>query len=100
MTSKADDRESAWFFLNVPRKLDDPFPDLEYFRVNRPVFYYPPLGQWFVFGHDDVANLFSDPRLSADRMKGFVEAAPEEVREELKEVAPYRQHDLPAPDAS
>ena len=89
MTDKVDEREGAAFFLNDPKKLDNPFPDLKYFRQNKPVFYYPPLNQWFIFGHDDVANLFSDPRLSADRMKGFVDAAPEEVREDLRKVAPY-----------
>jgi cytochrome P450 len=36
-----------------------------------------------------VTALFSDPRLSADRMKGFVDAAPEAVREPLRTVAPY-----------
>lgn len=71
-----DDREGAGFFLNVPEKLDDPFPDLAYFRENRPVFYYEPLDQWFVFRYDDVAALFADRRLSSDRMKGFVDAAP------------------------
>ncbi len=89
MADTVDQREGAAFFLNDPKKLDNPFPDLKYFRQNKPVFYYPPLNQWFVFGHDDVANLFSDPRLSADRMKGFVDAAPEEVREDLKKVVPY-----------
>ena len=89
MVNKVDEREGAGFLLNVPQKLDNPFPDLKYFRENKPVFYYPPLDQWFVFGHDVVASLFSDPRLSADRMKGFVNAAPEEVREDLRKVAPY-----------
>jgi len=34
------DEEAGKFLLNDPQKLDDPLPDLEYFRVNRPVFYY------------------------------------------------------------
>lgn len=89
MTERVDAREAGSFFLNDPQKLDDPFPDFEYFRENRPVFYYPPLNEWFVFGYDDVASMFSDPRLSADRMKGFVDVAPEEVREDLRRVAPY-----------
>lgn len=84
-----DEREGAGFFLNVPEKLDDPFPDLAYFRENKPVFYYEPLEQWFVFEYDAVSGMFSDPRLSADRMKGFVDAAPEEVRGELRKAAPY-----------
>lgn len=89
MTEIVDERESGGFFLNVPRKLFDPFPDLLYFRENRPVFFYEPFDQWFVFGYDDVAGPFHDPRLSADRIKGFVDAAPPEVREDVRKVAPY-----------
>lgn len=89
MTNRVDTREGDEFFLNVPAKLDDPFPDLKYFRENRPVFYYAPFDQWYIFGYDDVAALFHDPRLSADRMKGFVDAAPPEVREDVRKVAPY-----------
>ena len=84
-----DEREAEGYFLDVPEKLNDPFPDLAYFRENRPVFYHEALDQWFVFGYDDVSALFSDPKMSADRMKGFVDAAPEEVREDLRGVAPY-----------
>lgn len=50
MTERVEERESGGFFLNVPRKLFDPFPDLLYFRENRPVFFYEPFDQWFVFG--------------------------------------------------
>ncbi len=89
MTEEPVDREGQHFFLNDPQKLDDPFPDLRYFREHRPVFYYPPLNSWFIFGYDDVVSLFHDARLSADRMKGFVDAAPEEVRGELRRIAPY-----------
>src|SRR5215213_9318621 len=84
-----DQREDEGFFLNDPRKLDDPFPDLQYFRENHPVFYYTPLDQWFVFRFDDVRALFHDPRLSADRMKSFVDAAPPEVRDDLRKVVPF-----------
>jgi cytochrome P450 len=84
----SDPREGEEFFLNVPEKLDNPFPDLEYFREQRPIFYYPPLKTWFIFRYDDVTALFQDARLSADRMKGFVDAAPSAVREELRALAP------------
>src|SRR5262249_54987074 len=84
-----DPREGEQFFLNVAEKLDNPFPDLKYFRENRPVFYYAPLNNWFVFRYDDVYALFHDPRLSADRMKGLVDAAPAEVRGELRRITPY-----------
>lgn len=89
MAGVTDEREAEGFFLDVPEKLDDPFPDLAYFRENRPVFHHEALDQWFVFGYDDVSALFFDSRMSADRMKGFVDAASAEVREDLRTVAPY-----------
>src|SRR5262245_28366496 len=84
-----DPREGQEFFLNVAEKLDNPFPDLKYFRENRPIFYYAPLNNWFVFRYDDVHALFHDSRLSADRMKGLVDAAPKAVRAELRRITPY-----------
>jgi cytochrome P450 len=89
MIEKIDDREGKDFFLNDPQKLNNPFSDLKYFREHRPVFYYPPLNTWFIFQYDHVTSLFHDARLSADRMKGFVEAAPEEVRGDLRKIAPF-----------
>ncbi len=44
------------------RYLDDPLPDLAYFRENQSVFFYPPSEQWIVFGYGDVASLFHDLR--------------------------------------
>ena len=52
-----DERETTGFFLNHPQKVDNPFPDLAYFRQHHPVFYYPPLGEWFIFSFDTVASL-------------------------------------------
>ena len=80
----SDPREGEEFFLNVPEKLVNPFPDLQYSREHRPVFCYPPLQTWFIFRYDGVTALFHDARLSADRMKGFVDAAPAAVRDELR----------------
>jgi len=84
----SDPREGEEFFLNVPEKLDNPFPALKYFREQRPVFYYPLLHTWFIFRYDDVSTLFHDARLSADRMKDFVDTAPTDVRAELRTLAP------------
>jgi SAM-dependent methyltransferase len=95
VTEKTDVRETREFFLNVPEKLDDPLPDLAYFRKNKPVFYHEALGQWFVFRHEDVSKLFSDPRMSADRMKGFVDAAPEEVSESFVRYATAAEEAAP-----
>jgi hypothetical protein len=53
----SDPREGSEFFLNVPEKLDNPFPDFAYFREHRPIFYYPALQSWFMFRYDDVRYL-------------------------------------------
>jgi cytochrome P450 len=76
------------FFLDDPKKLDDPFADLAWLRENRPVYFHEPVNQWFVFPYDDVASLFGDPRLSANRAAGFTEAVPESVRDEVQALLP------------
>ena len=98
MTERSADKEREGFFLNDPQKLFNPFPDLRYFRENHPVFYYSPLSSWFIFSYDDVVSLFQDPRLSADRMKGFVDAAPVEVRGELRTTALKAVGSFPSKD--
>ena len=77
------------FFLDDPRKLDEPFADLAWLRKHRPVYRHEPIGQWFVFPYREVRDLLADPRLSADRMAGFVDAAPPSVRDELRTLVPY-----------
>ncbi|MBV9818950.1 MAG: cytochrome P450 [Solirubrobacterales bacterium] len=79
----------ADFFLDSPAKLDDPFADLAWLREHRPVHWHEPIRQWFVFRYDDVRGLFADRRLSANRMAGFVDAAPPSVRDELRSLVPY-----------
>jgi cytochrome P450 len=79
------------FFLEQPAGLDDPFPDLARYLKDCPVYYNPSLKQWFVFRYEDVAALFADNRLSADRMKGFVDQAPPDVRGDLRQIAPLFQ---------
>ncbi|HEX2526214.1 MAG TPA: cytochrome P450 [Geminicoccus sp.] len=76
------------FFMDDPALLDDPFPALRRYQAEHPIHFHPDLGQWFAFRYDDVAALLRDPRLSADRMKGFVDQAPETVRADLREIAP------------
>lgn len=77
------------FFLDDPRKLDDPFADLAWLREHRPVHRHEPIGQWFVFPYSDVRSLFADKRMSADRIAGFAEAAPASVRDEVRRLVPY-----------
>ena len=87
------------FFLDNPVKLDDPFPDLAWLREHRPVHRHEPIGQWFVFPYEDVRSLFSDARLSSNRMAGFVDAAPAGVRNELRSLVPYLERWLLMSDA-
>ncbi len=77
------------FFLESPQKLDDPFADLAWLREHRPVYWHEPVRQWFVFPYDEVQSLFSDKRMSADRVAGFVDAVPEALRDELRTLLPY-----------
>lgn len=77
------------FFLEDPRKLEDPFADRAWLREHRPVYRHEPAGQWFVFRYDDVCALFTDPRLSAGRIKGFVNAVPAALRDEVRGLAPF-----------
>lgn len=76
------------FFLDDEAGLDDPFAAMARYTADQPVYHHASLDQWFVFRYDDVAALFRDPRMSADRMKGFVDQAPEAVRADLREIAP------------
>lgn len=77
------------FFLDDPRKLDDPFEDLAWLREHHPVHRHEPIAEWFVFPYEDVRGLLADPRLSSNRMAGFVDAAPTTVRDELLTLVPY-----------
>ena len=77
------------FFLENPRKLDDPFADLAWLREHRPVHWHEPFSQWFVFPYDEVQSLFSDKRLSADRVAGFVDAVPKTLRDQVRTLLPY-----------
>ncbi len=77
------------FFASDPQKLDSPYEDFAWYRKNAPIYYHEPLNQWFVFGHDDVAALLKDQRLSADRLAGMRQATPHEAWDDLDRIAPY-----------
>lgn len=77
------------FWLNSPEKIANPYLDFDWFRRNEPIHFHEPLGQWFVFRHDDVSRLFSDPRMSAERLAGMRAATPAEALPALNKIAPY-----------
>ncbi|MBN9415137.1 MAG: cytochrome P450 [Candidatus Eremiobacteraeota bacterium] len=72
------------FCLVDPEKLRNPFPDYEYYRREKPVFFYEPMNAWFVFRYADVDKLFHDERLSNNRMTGYVPSALPAYREALE----------------
>ncbi len=77
------------FFVDDPAKLENPFPDFAWLREHRPVYHHAPLGDWFVFRYDDVRGLFADARMSAERVKGFMQAVPKPVREDVGALLPF-----------
>ena len=72
------------FCLVDPEKLRNPFPDYEYYRREKPVFFYEPMNAWFVFRYADVDKLFHDERLSNNRMTGYVPGALPAYREAVE----------------
>jgi cytochrome P450 len=58
--------------------------------AHEPVVYDPTLGQWLVFGYDEVrAALADDERLTNDRMHGFADRAPSEAVDAVRRHAPW-----------
>ena len=53
------------------------------------VVYEPVLGQWFVFGYDEVGSTLADGRLTADRMHGFEDRAPPDAVDAVRRHAPW-----------
>lgn len=84
----ADPREVSDFFLNSQQKIDDPFADFAWFRQHQPVFYYPPLNEWFVFDFDTVLGLFGDARLG-NGLGAMLDSAPASMRDQLQQVGVY-----------
>jgi cytochrome P450 len=80
----SDPRTTGEFFINVAAKLADPFDDWRWFRANAPLFFYEPVGAWWVFDYAHVDALFHDARLSNQRMGGFLQSAPPEVQPALE----------------
>jgi len=87
--SALSEYEGENFWATVPAKIDNPYADFVYFRDNKPIYYYEPLDQWFIFRHEDVQHLFGAPQLSSNRLAGMREATPAEVHRELDKIAPY-----------
>lgn len=61
--------------LNIvsPTNLLNPLPLYRHLQESEPVYWSPEIQSWLVTRYEDVTNLFRDPRMSANRMRIFVE---------------------------
>ena len=97
---KSDPRETEVVFLNVPEKLDDPFPDLASFRENRPEARLLPRGARAV-GHDPHGCLgallaLAEARISPETL---LRRMPNLRLDETREIRWYRSAAYRGPDS-
>jgi cytochrome P450 len=61
--------------LNIvsPTNLLNPVPLYRHLQESEPVYWSQEIQSWLVTRHEDVTALFRDPRMSANRMRIFVE---------------------------
>lgn len=62
------------FNPNLPETIVDPYPGLAELRERQPMHWNPVSRAWYVTRYADVRDAFRDKRLSADRIRPFVEA--------------------------
>jgi cytochrome P450 len=88
---KSDPRDTDGFFLNVPEKLDDPFPDLASFKENRPEARLLPRGARAV-GHRPHGCLGALLALEEDRisLETLLRRMPNLHPDETREIRWYR----------
>src|SRR5690606_37145602 len=60
----------------------NPYPILEDLRENRPGFWNG--NAWLVTRHEDIVSLFTDPRMSSQRIDATFAVLPEDVQKELQ----------------
>lgn len=61
-----------------------PYPIYEDLRDNTPVFWNGPAQGWLVSRYEDVVALFTDPRMSSQRIDATFRVLPEDVQRELQ----------------
>lgn len=62
----------------------NPWPVYEDLRVNNPVFWNGPAQGWLISRYADVVALFTDPRMSSQRIDATFRVLPEDVQRELQ----------------
>mgnify|MGYP001268986651 CR=1 FL=1 len=67
-----------------PAVRPDPHPTYRRLREESPVVWNDVTRSWVVSRYDDVAGLFTDPRMSSARTEAIFSTLPEEVRPEME----------------
>lgn len=62
------------FNPNLPETIANPYPGLADLRAQAPMQWNPVSRAWFITRYQDVRDAFRDKRLSADRIRPFVDA--------------------------
>lgn len=68
-----------------PAVVDDPHGPLGRARDRDPIQWNVRHRAWMILGHPELADAFSDPRLSTERMAGFLERLPVERRDAVRQ---------------
>ncbi|MDP6978706.1 MAG: cytochrome P450 [Myxococcota bacterium] len=63
--------DSLDFRLDSPDVKNDPYPLLHRLREEDPVHYVEHMDCWLITRYKDIYELYTDPRLTADRRKGY-----------------------------
>lgn len=65
---------SIAFDPNAPETITDPYPGLAMLRAEEPLHWSQVSRAWYITRYEDVRKGFRDRRMSADRIRPFVEA--------------------------
>ncbi|HYM30691.1 MAG TPA: cytochrome P450 [Candidatus Cybelea sp.] len=66
--------------------IDDPYPAFHTLMERDPVHFSPAVGGWVLTRYDHVRAALRDPRLSADRIRPFIDHLPGDQRRELADL--------------
>jgi len=67
----------------------DPFTAMAPLQAEAPVYWSDILGAWVVTRYNDIRDAFRDPRLSSDRIRPFIERAPNDLQDTLKPLGDH-----------
>jgi cytochrome P450 len=87
-----DGAASVEFDPRTPQAIADPYTALRPMQDAAPVAWSDALGAWCVTRYEDIRQAFRDPRLSSDRIRPFMAAAPSDRRDTLQPLSDHLEH--------